>query len=121
MALVRIYRPRAVIGWSGYFHVLIDGVDRGELWPNQVKTLQVGTGQHDIQLRQGLATKSTVLTFSTNGEKVAEFACSRFLTAVGLTGLHSATKEESLRMQKIVVEPPTPRNLAAPDDSHPDT
>lgn len=120
-ALVRIYRPRAVIGWSGYFNVLIDGVDRGELWPNQVKTLQVSPGQHDIQLRQGLATKSTVLTFSTDGEQVAEFACSRLLTAVGLTGLHPANKEESLRMQKLVVEPPAPRNLAAQDDPHADT
>jgi hypothetical protein len=101
--------------------VLIDGVDRGELWPNQVKVFDVSSGQHEIQLRQGLATKSSALTFSTDSEQVAEFACSKLLTAVGLTGLHPATKEESVRMKKLIVAPPTPRNLGSPRDPPADT
>lgn len=63
-ARVRIYRPRALIGMSGYFHVLIDGIDRGELWPNQVKVFEVSPGHHEMQLKQGLGTRSSLLTFS---------------------------------------------------------
>jgi hypothetical protein len=99
---------------SGYFHVLIDGIDRGELWSHQVKSFEVSPGQHEVQLKQGVATHSELLTFSADPKEVMEFACSRLLTAVGLTGLHPATTSESLRMQKFMVKPPTPRNLAAP-------
>jgi hypothetical protein len=100
----------------GYFSVFIDGVDRGELWAKQVKLFEVDLGSHQLQLKQGGVTRSRLLTFTAASGQIVEFACSRLLTAAGLTGLHEATASEGMRMKSLTVEQPTPRNLAPPDD-----
>jgi hypothetical protein len=114
-AEVRIYRPRALIGALGYFSVIIDERDRGELWPNQVRTFNVHSGDHQIQLRQGVITKTSPLKFSVESQQRVDFACSRLRTVAGLVGLHPASPKESEKMQMLIPHPPEPRNLASPD------
>jgi len=113
--VVRIYRSRPLMGWTGFFHVLIDGVDRGELWPKQVGVFEVSPGDHRLELRRGVSTRSKVMEFSVKSGEVTEFACSRLATAVGLTGLHRATQDESDVMKNLVAPSPTPRDLSAPE------
>jgi hypothetical protein len=112
--LVRIYRPRAVIGWFGFFHVLIDGEDRGELWPKQVKTFDVSPGNHRLELRQHVVIRSWVMEFSLSSGEVVEFACSRLASGVGRTGLHPATPAESEVMKRLTAASPIPRDLSNP-------
>jgi len=105
-----------VIGPLSYFSVFIDGVDRGELWAKQIKVFEVDPGDHELQLKQGVSTRSRVLTFTAASGQEVEFACSRLLSAVGLTGIHQATPDESAVMKHLAVPPPTPRNIAPPPE-----
>jgi hypothetical protein len=114
-AFVRIYRPRALIGWGGCFRILVDGKQQGDLWPNQVKLVEIPAGSHQLQLKQDFLTRSGMVTFSVEPRQEVQFACSRLLTAVGFTSLHPATPEEIMKMRNLTPPPPTPRNLTASD------
>ena len=92
-ASARIYRPRAVIGDSGYFRVFLDGMDVGELWADQVRTFEVVPGQHQLRLMQFVVRRGSI-AFSVEEGQVMELACSR-LAVFGLLGLHPATPKES--------------------------
>jgi hypothetical protein len=83
-------------------------VDCGELWSKQVKVFEVSPGHHRLGLRQGFVIRSKVMDFSVQPGEVAEFACAQIATALGRTGLHPATPEESLAMRELVPPSPTP-------------
>jgi hypothetical protein len=90
-------------------------VDCGELWSKQVKVFEVSPGHHRLGLRQGFVIRSKVMDFSVQPGEVAEFACAQIATALGRTGLHPATPEESLAMRELVPPSPTPRDLSTPE------
>ena len=100
---VRIYRPRAGIGDSGYFRVFLDGADVGELWAGQVRTFEVAPGEHQIRLTQFMIRRES-FTFSVREGEGLELACSR-LGAFGLFGLHLATPKESEKIRKVDEHP----------------
>jgi len=114
-ASVRIYRPRAGIGDSGYLHVFLDGIDVGELWANQVRTFDVAPGEHQLRLTQFVIRRAS-LSFSVREGEALELACSRF-AVLGLFGLHPATRRESQKIRVLGdhADRPIPRDLAAPD------
>ena len=112
--LIRLYRPRAVIGWAGCFRVFIDSTDCGELWPRQARELSICPGQHVIQLRQGIFVRSRPLTINVEDGKAMDIACSKFATAVGLVGLHQANRVESEAIRRFLPSLPLPRSLAVP-------
>ena len=68
-ALVRIFRPTAGIGYSSSYRILIDGTEKGDLWPRQATEVSVRPGQHVIQLRQGLVTRQKHLSSRRSLEK----------------------------------------------------
>jgi len=113
---IRIYRPRAVIGWGGYFSIVLDGVDRGELWSKQVKELSISSGPHVLQLKQGMVTRSRSVPFEVTDGEVIDFACSRIATIFGLTGIHRANTTERGTIQKLMPSPIVPRNLASEEE-----
>lgn len=115
-ALVRIYRPRAIFGWGGYFNVIIDGVERGQLWSKQLSVFEVSPGRHRLQLKYGLISRSSRVEFEANAGEVIDFACSAWQTALGWTGLRSATAKDRTKMESIAAHPPPPRNIS-PQDS----
>lgn len=114
-ASARIYRPRAVIGDSGYFRVFLDGMDVGELWADQVRTFEVVPGQHQLRLMQFVVRRGSI-AFSVEEGQVMELACSR-LAVFGLLGLHPATPKESQRIRELDEhrERPAPRDLGGQD------
>ena len=116
---VRIYRPRPWIGPLNYLTVWIDGVERGELWGNQVKVIQVSAEQHEIQLKSGwgIGSRSRVLTFQVEPGVAIDLACPWLPITLGWGDLRPATTRDQDKMQRLSVEAPTPRNLAEPVDT----
>jgi hypothetical protein len=123
-SIVRIYRPRPWIGPLNYLTLWIDGVERGELWGNQVKVIGVSPGQHEVQLKSGwgIGSRSRVLTFQVEPGAAIDLACPRLPTTLGWGDLRPATPRDKDRMHRLSakVSAPTPRNLATPiDESEP--
>jgi len=102
---------------QSYFTVFIDGVERGELWGNQVRVFDVSPGTHTVQLGLGWGwvLRSRSLSFSVEDGQTADFACNRILLLWEFPNLHPALEKDLARMQKLLGTPPVPRNLAKPD------
>jgi hypothetical protein len=117
-ALVRLYRPKAVIAWAGYFTVFLDGAERGELWGDQVRVFEIAPGRHEVRVKQGwgLFQGSPTLPFEAGPGQAVEFACSRLSSVLGWADLHRATATESAKVRRYVDQAPAPRNLALPKD-----
>ncbi len=115
-ALVRIFRPTAGIGYSSSYRILIDGTEKGDLWPRQATEVSVRPGQHVIQLRQGLVTRSKALEFEAKPGEVIDFACSPLATLLGFTGLHRATANETKTIETFSSPAPVPRQIVLPQD-----
>lgn len=118
-ASVRIYRPRALIGDLGYFHVVLDGNHVDELWADQVRTFEVVPGKHQLRLTQFVIRRGSI-AFCVEQGQVLELACSR-LAVFGLFGLHQATPKESQRIRELDERRgrPVPRNLQGGHESRP--
>ena len=118
-ASIRIYRPRAGIGDSGYFHVVLDGIDVGELWADQVRTFEVVPGEHQLRLQQFVIRRESIAVSVEEGQ-VLELACSR-LAVFGLFGLHRSTPKESQRIRELDERRgrPEPRDLGRGQDDRP--
>jgi hypothetical protein len=118
---IKVYRP-GLPRWSlwrwDYYHVIVDGIDVGEVWPRQTKVFDVTPGEHGVQVRRvGLPFGRKALLVSVDAGQVVELACWLDPLTLGLSGLHLATPRESAKMRKIVKIPDSPRNLGASDNS----
>ncbi|HEY6317420.1 MAG TPA: hypothetical protein VI462_05985 [Acidimicrobiia bacterium] len=118
-SLIRLHKPGSLMYlWrSDYHHVIIDGVDVGELWPRQTKAIDVNAGEHSIRLRcvtWPIASKTLVLSLKPG--EVVKLVCWPNPLALGFTHLHYASPRESIRMKEIVETPRPPRNLGAPSN-----
>jgi hypothetical protein len=118
--VVRIYRPRALVGDAGYFRVVIDGVEAGELWANQVRVFQIAPGDHRLWLKQYFFRSSQRLNFFVASGQEVDFTCSQ-LAAFGLFGLHEATPKQRLKMQELDKrrqDRPPPRDFGTAGRQH---
>lgn len=113
--MIRVCQPGpAFVRFRDYYTVVIDDAAVGEVWPNQVKSFQVTSGEHRVQLRYLFLSRSRTAVVSVDHGQVAELACWPNWMGFGPVGLHRATHRESERIKELTPEIPPPGNLGDP-------
>ncbi len=112
---VKLYLPN--FRWfyrGGHYDVRIDGRSVGEVWPKQVKVVDVDPGEHQIQLRFWPWMWTRKRVFSVAPGEAVELACGAGWTWLpGLNDLHLATTEEKEQMRGSLGNALPPRNLGS--------
>jgi hypothetical protein len=112
-AVVRVYRPGPPFWYwlsirYARFSVIIDGIDRGEVWARQTKALDVRPGEHEVRVKRGRLITSNIIKVTVDSTKTVDVACSIRGELVGWPELQLATQKQRDRMQKVVTITPTP-------------
>jgi len=114
-ATLRLWRARHVLmdvaSMGGYFSVLVDGVNVGEIWPRQTKVFEVVPGDHQLCLRYWFLRRSGELDFSVRAGEEVELKC--WMNWIGYPVLRPATADDSVKMRRPVAERTPPTNLGA--------
>ena len=111
--MIKVYQPGpAFVRFRNFYSVVIDDAVVGEVWPKEVKTFQVTSGEHRVRLQYLFFIRSRTLAVSVDYGHVVELATWPNWTGFGPIGLHRATHRESEKMQKLMPKAPPPRNLA---------
>jgi hypothetical protein len=114
--VIKILGPPRWLGLAWFplnfrFELLVDGVVVADLWPGSVAVADVAPGSHGLAVQRPFVRwlKSSTLDVSVNPGEAVELACSgSSFVITGFPEIHRASPKESLRINRINRECPTP-------------
>lgn len=93
------------------FGVVLDGEDVADIWPRQIKVLQVSAGNHRLRLDfyRSLKRSEEIDVSLATGER-KDFVC--FVNAITYAAIRPASEKDVTDMERWQPPLATPRNLA---------